>query len=72
MIGVRGYLIVKSMLIIFASPQFHKQLLASPTIVAHDVLSEDGERLTTVLGAMILAFGYIRNYRLCRKKKCKV
>ncbi len=47
-------------------------LLITPTILAHDVLSEDGERLTTVLGAMALAFGHIRNYRLCRKKKCKV
>jgi positive regulator of sigma E activity len=47
-------------------------LLVATVIVGDDVVSEDGERLTTVLGATALAFGHIRNYRLCRKNKCGV
>ncbi|MDZ8238300.1 MAG: MerC domain-containing protein [Nostoc sp. ChiQUE01a] len=45
-------------------------LMIATVIFGHDILSEDGERLATVLGATSLAFGHFRNYRLCRKNKC--
>ncbi|WP_276751338.1 MerC domain-containing protein [Chlorogloeopsis fritschii] len=46
-------------------------LLMATAIVGHEVVGEEGERLATVSGAMLLAFGHIRNYRLCRKNKCR-
>lgn len=46
-------------------------LLSISVIVGHEVLGEAGDRLATVLGAIILAFGHICNYRLCRKNKCR-
>lgn len=45
-------------------------LLIGTAIVGHEFLTEEGERVTTVLGATSLAFGHFRNYSLCRKKKC--
>ncbi|WP_026733840.1 MerC domain-containing protein [Fischerella sp. PCC 9605] len=47
-------------------------LLLVTAIAGHHVLSEEGERIATVLGATALAFGHVRNYRLCRKSKCSV
>ncbi len=46
-------------------------LLGIPAIVGHEVLGEVGERFVTVLGATVLAFGHVRNYKLCRKNKCR-
>jgi hypothetical protein len=46
-------------------------LIATATI-GHDFLGEEGERAATVLGAIILVFGHLRNYRLCRKNKCRL
>jgi len=47
-------------------------ILIATAIFGHDVLGEEGERLATILGATALVFGHIRNYRLCRKNKCRV
>lgn len=47
-------------------------LLTTTAITGHNLLSEDGERIATTLGATVLAFGHIRNYRLCNKNKCNV
>lgn len=47
-------------------------LLLATAIIGHDVLGEEGERVATVLGATALAFGHIRNYRLCRQNKCDI
>ncbi|MBW4431370.1 MAG: MerC domain-containing protein [Pelatocladus maniniholoensis HA4357-MV3] len=46
-------------------------LLTTTAVFGHTLLTEDGERITTVLGATALAFGHIRNYRICNKNKCK-
>jgi cytochrome c biogenesis factor len=46
-------------------------LLLGTAIFGHEFLNEEGERLATVLGATLLAFGHVCNYRLCRKNKCK-
>ncbi|TFI56256.1 MerC domain-containing protein [Mastigocladus laminosus UU774] len=46
-------------------------LLITTAVFGHTLLTEDGERITTVLGATALAFGHIRNYRLCDKNQCK-
>ncbi|WP_258001511.1 MerC domain-containing protein [Fischerella thermalis] len=47
-------------------------LLTTTAIAGHNLLSEDGERVATALGATVLAFGHIRNYRLCNKNKCNL
>ncbi|MCP6757467.1 MAG: MerC domain-containing protein [Fischerella sp. CENA71] len=46
-------------------------LLTATAIAGHTLLSEEGERVATVLGATALAVGHIRNYRLCNHNKCK-
>ncbi len=46
-------------------------LLIATAIIGHSIFSEEFERLTTVSGAMFLAFGHLRNYQLCRKHKCR-
>ncbi|QSJ20917.1 MerC domain-containing protein [Nostoc sp. UHCC 0702] len=47
-------------------------LLIGSAIVGHEFLTEEVERVATVLGATSLAFGHFRNYRLCRKKNCNL
>lgn len=47
-------------------------LLVATAFVSEGILSENGERFLTVLGATSLAVGHIRNYRLCRKNKCGI
>lgn len=40
-------------------------------VAGHDVLGELGERLTTVIGASLIAFSHWRNFRLCeRAQQC--
>ncbi|MFB2769601.1 MerC domain-containing protein [Pelatocladus sp. BLCC-F211] len=46
-------------------------LLVTTAVFGHTLLTEDGERIATVSGATALAFGHIRNYKLCGKNKCK-
>jgi len=36
----------------------------------HDVLGEAGERIATLLGAVAIAVGHLRNYTLCRRVAC--
>lgn len=56
--------------IVLASGVLGLALLVATAFFGHEVLSEDGERFATVLGATVLAFGHFHNYRLCRKNKC--
>ncbi len=37
----------------------------------HDLLGEVGEKLATLLGASLIAFGHHRNYRLCQAAQCR-
>lgn len=36
----------------------------------HDVLGETGERIATLVGAIAIAAGHLRNYTLCRRVDC--
>lgn len=36
----------------------------------HDVLGEVGERVATLIGAVAIAVGHLRNYTLCRRLDC--
>ena len=45
-------------------------LLIAASTLGHDFLGEYGERITTLLGAVSIAFGHIRNYTLCRRTRC--
>lgn len=39
--------------------------------LGHEALGETGERIATTAGALTLAMGHIRNYRLCREDRCQ-
>lgn len=39
--------------------------------LGHDLLGESGEKVATVISGVILAFGHLRNYRLCRQDRCE-
>lgn len=41
-------------------------VLCAAALLGHDILSESLEKLLTVVGAGIIAFGHFLNYRLCR------
>lgn len=45
-------------------------LLVAAATLGHDLLSETGERITTLFGAVFIAFGHMRNYTLCRRTEC--
>ena len=38
--------------------------------LGHDLLGEAGERVATLLGAIVIATGHLRNYTLCRRVEC--
>lgn len=45
-------------------------LLIAAVTFGHDVLGENGERITTLMGSISIALGHVRNYTLCRRAKC--
>ena len=45
-------------------------LLSFVAFFGHEILGEDGERVGTLLGAIIIAGGHMRNYALCRRVEC--
>ncbi len=45
-------------------------VLSSILIFGEETLGEMGEKVTTVLGAVIVAIAHIRNYRMCQKNTC--
>jgi len=42
-------------------------ILVFAAYAGHDLLGETGEKTLTVLGAVILSFGHLWNYRLCQR-----
>ncbi|MBT3661812.1 MAG: MerC domain-containing protein [Rhodospirillaceae bacterium] len=45
-------------------------LLIVAATMGHDILGEGGERMATLMGAIAIAAGHIRNYTLCRVSMC--
>ena len=45
-------------------------LLIVTASLGHDILGEVGERVFTLMGALLIAVGHLRNYKLCRRAKC--
>ncbi len=41
-------------------------MLMVTAVIGHDVFGENGERLMTVLGSLLVASSHIRNFRLCQ------
>ncbi len=39
--------------------------------LGHDVIGESGERIATLLGAVLIAAGHLGNYSLCRQAECE-
>lgn len=46
-------------------------ILTLTALFGHDGLGERGEKLMTVFGAVLVALGHIRNFRLCRSEACR-
>jgi len=44
--------------------------LISAASLGHDILGEEGERITTLMGAITIAVGHFCNYKLCRRSDC--
>ena len=44
--------------------------LVFAALAGHALLGENGERVTTLLGATFIALAHIRNYKLCRSLDC--
>lgn len=39
-------------------------------ILGEEVIGETGEKISTIVGAAIIAFAHVRNFRLCRSENC--
>ncbi len=45
-------------------------ILTVTAIIGHDLFGENGEKVATLIGATIIAYGHIKNHNLCNKYKC--
>ncbi|TQV88562.1 MerC domain-containing protein [Aliikangiella coralliicola] len=45
-------------------------LLLLAFVLGHDALGEFGEKAFTLLGAIAVAYGHVKNHRLCCKQAC--
>lgn len=45
-------------------------VVALSAILGHDLVGDFGERFFTLLGSLLIAWGHLQNYRLCRKDVC--
>ena len=45
-------------------------ILFSVLIIGEELLGKFGEKATTVLGTLIIAFAHVRNFMLCRRHEC--
>ena len=45
-------------------------ILILAALFGHDFLGESGERVATLIGAGLIAFGHFRNHRLCQQHRC--
>jgi len=73
------FVIPSSLIAVFIGCRQHKDLkvligaslglaiIVLTALFGHDYLGEQGEKIATVIGAILLAASHIRNYKLCRK-----
>lgn len=45
-------------------------VLALAAVLGHDVLGDVGEKVATLMGALVIAFSHVKNYRLCSQTHC--
>jgi len=45
-------------------------ILTLAAFLGHDWLGESGEKIASLLGASLIAFGHFRNHTLCRRLQC--
>lgn len=45
--------------------------LITAATLGHDLLGEAGERIATLIGAIAIGGGHMRNYALCRRVDCE-
>ncbi|MEM8843571.1 MAG: MerC domain-containing protein [Pseudomonadota bacterium] len=46
-------------------------ILIFTALLGHDVLGENAERISTLIGSAIIALGHLINYTLCRRDQCQ-
>ena len=46
-------------------------LMGMATYPGHDTLGERGEKLMTLVGAVIIALSHVKDFRLCRQLHCR-
>jgi len=57
--------------IVFVTALTGLAILVLSALFGHEILGEVGERISTLLGALILSIGHLRNYLLCRRDDCE-
>ena len=67
LVGCRRH---KSFMVIYCGVAGVSILIVS-AFLGHEILGEISERVSTVTGAVILAFAHMRNYSLCRQSNCE-
>ncbi|MDG2140359.1 MAG: MerC domain-containing protein [Gammaproteobacteria bacterium] len=45
-------------------------VLLLTVILGDELLGESGEKISTIVGALIIAVAHIRNFRACQNKRC--
>jgi len=46
-------------------------VLIAAVVLGHDILSETGEQVLLVSGAIIIALGHLKNHQLCKRSSCE-
>lgn len=46
-------------------------ILISPAWLGHDIVGETGEKILSVIGALIMALGHLINHQLCSQSHCE-
>ena len=46
-------------------------ILIVTAFFGHDLLGETGENISTVIGALVVAVGHVKNQRLCSRSDCQ-
>ncbi|WP_116366969.1 MerC domain-containing protein [Parahaliea mediterranea] len=45
-------------------------LLTLAVLFGHDLLGDDGEKIASLTGALLIAISHLRNHTLCRRSQC--
>ena len=46
-------------------------ILIATVLLGHEVLGENGEKIATIIGSVVIVYSHFRNYRLCNSHHCE-